>query len=137
MVAMAIVGNAFLNGVGDGIATAAQHANLDADVSDDLNFAQLYASTFALSATLTVAAAIYFIPPLYGTQVSYLWPCLVIVLGAGATGISVPATSSTPVANAIAALKGFVIYYGYSFWGGAIVGIIGAAIIYVVYSSYR
>lgn len=136
LVIVALVGNAFVHGIGNGISVALQHANLDADVSDYLDFGKLYLSTILLSATITLAIAVYFIPQLYGNRVSWLLPAFVVVIGAPLTGVSVPATNSTPVGSFLAALYDFAIYYGIAFWGGLIVGLTGGAITYVVWQNY-
>lgn len=137
IVAVSIVAVAFGEGLADGLLSAAQHSNLQAGTSDYIEFANLYLSTFLLSATLTAAVAATVIPPLYNTQVSYWVPIIILVSGASATGLPVTPEGGTPAGWVFGALSTFVQYYGLAAFGGFIVGCAGGFILYEVADYVR
>lgn len=110
-------------------------------------FLAVYLRTFAISATLTLALAVYAVPRMYGRRVPWIVPLLVIVMGAVLAG-QANDVSWNPVSElewespAVAlfkltatALLVFAWLYGSDFLSGAITGIGGGLIAIAV--TYR
>lgn len=125
---MAVV--AALGGSFDALAAAAVQGNLEAGAEDYVEFGQLYLATLLLSATLTIAIAVYCVPTLDGPPPSYWAPVVILVVGASLTGLPVESAGAGPAGIAVGALTTFAVKYGGAFAAGAVVGVAGGGILY-------
>jgi len=129
IVVMSLIGLAFAQGFTDGLVSLLQHSKLEAGAEDYIEFGKLYLSTLLLSLTLTGAWAIWKIPSLYGMNVHWGWPIVVLAIGAALTGLPVQSEGGGPIGLGLAALNTFATAYGTSFWGGFAVGVAGGLIL--------
>lgn len=132
IVAGSLIAVGLTEGLAAGFASAIEHRDLQPGADDYIEFGALYLATFLLSATLTAAVAVWVVPPLYGTQVHWMWPIVVLVGGASMTGLTVVPEGGTPAGWVLGALQTFSEYYGTAASAGFIVGCAGGAIVYCV-----
>ncbi|GGU25131.1 hypothetical protein [Lentzea flava] len=126
---------AFING---GLNAAISKAVSQRGVSNPgvqgrLEFAGLFASTFALSVTMTLAVVVLIVPKVYGREWPWQLPILVIGLGAPLAGLPVTHPNGAGALNhTIDSLRAFMLHYGDSFYSGVVVGVASGVIIAVV-----
>jgi hypothetical protein len=137
IVSISLVAVAFTQSLLDGFIAALQHRTLTPGAEDYIEFVDLYMSTLILSATVTAAVAVVVIPAaVYGKQVHWMIPCIIVAFGAALTGRPVRSQGGGMAGLALAGLITFFEYYGLAFFGGLIVGAAGGLILYVIADAY-
>jgi hypothetical protein len=105
---------------------------------DRVEFAKLFLSTFALSATIAVALAVYVLPRVYGRSSAWQLSAITIALGAPLAGLPVSHPNGNDAYHAtVDALRAFMVHYGPAFYTGEVVGIATGLILGVLAQHYR
>jgi len=127
----------------------AQHPHInDPGAEGYVAFASLYARTFLLSLTMTVAILVITIPRIYGRVWNLGWSLIVIAVGSATTGTSLNGPDTTmrnlsPLMRSLLnggygkAMRLLAVEYGPAFYGGIVVGIGGGIILTMLVQHHR